>query len=96
MMRSGTFILFVIVLVTIGCGPSPDSMAKKSCAIHEKFIQAELLKDTAEMTRLTLEIGRMDADLTKEYMYKNPEWLMKYVKLRDQCIAETVPRLKPE
>jgi hypothetical protein len=87
-MNKMTGALLIGILLLVSCGPSAETMAKKSCDLHMEFIHAEAEKDSFNMFRLTAEIGNMENNLQKEYMYKNPEWLLKYVKLRDQCILE--------
>lgn len=88
MNKYSPYLISIICLVILSCGPSAESMARKSCELHEKFFQAQANKDSSEMFRLTAEIGNMENKLQNEYMYKNPEWLLKYVKLRDKCLIE--------
>lgn len=88
MNRSRLFILVALVLAGVSCGPSAESMAKKSCEIYGKYHGAELSNDTTAMRKYSTEMVDLDKKLTEEYQHKNPEWLLKYVKLRDQCIQE--------
>jgi hypothetical protein len=86
-MKRLNIVLITLAAITIlGCGTSPQTMANKSCALYEKYSQAQLANDTAGMRTYELEMTNLDKQLTEEYMHKNPEWLMKYVKLRDACL----------
>ncbi len=89
MNRSRLFILIALVLAGVSCGPSAESMAKKSCELYGKLNQADLSNDTIGADKYSMEIISFEKKLTEEYQHKNPEWLLKYVKLRDQCILET-------
>lgn len=85
--------IILIALVTVcisACGPTAQSMAKKSCALYEKYSQAQLANDTVAMRKYELEMTDLDKKLIAEYQHKNPEWLMKYVQLRDACIKDMV------
>jgi hypothetical protein len=88
----GFKILLIVVAVIgmMGCGPSAQSMADKSCALYEKYNQALQANDTTGMRKYELEMADMDKKLIEEYQHKNPEWLMKYVKLRDACLKKSL------
>lgn len=88
-MKTINLIIGVFIMVAIiSCGPSAGTMAKKSCEIYDKFLQAESKHDSVAMIKYDEEFQKMDKELTDKYMYENPEWLLKYATLRDQCIKE--------
>lgn len=70
-------------------------MAKKSCAIYEKYLNAEVTHDSIAMIKYDEEFRKMDKELTEKYMYENPEWLLNYATIRDKCMKETLEKITP-
>lgn len=83
-----TFIYILFMVVLLSCDPSPESLAKKHCAIYEKYYQAEVSLDSSKMTEYSKQMIAMDSDLLQKYQYENPELLLQYVKLKEKCILD--------
>ncbi len=76
----------------ISCGPSASSMAKKHCDLYEQYVQAEKAGDSTKMKQVESDLVKMDTELTEKYMHKNPEWLLKYVQLKNKCIQDILKK----
>lgn len=81
-------LLLVFIFVSFGCGPSAESLAKKHCAIFEKYHQAEVSQDTTKMMEYASQMQAMDTELLQKYQHENPELLLQYVKLKEKCMKE--------
>lgn len=88
-MKKYSFILILaLALVTFSCGPSAESLAKKHCALYEKYHQAEVSKDTTKMMEFASQMQAMDTELLQKYQHENPELLLQYVKLKEKCMKD--------
>lgn len=76
-------------LVMAACGPKAADKAKEFCVMYDSYYQAVKNNDTAKANEIMDNMTKFDKALTDEYMYKNPEWLMKYVRLKTECMTET-------
>lgn len=77
------------ILVIASCGPKAADKAKEFCALYDSYHQAVKNNDNAKANESLDKMTAMDKELSDKYMYKNPEWLMKYVRLKTECMAET-------
>ncbi len=89
-MRKITF-LFAVCLMIISCGPSPEAMAKKNCALYQKYREAEAAKDSTAMNKYVQEMRTMEEELKTKHK-NNPEWLTTYSLERDACIIKDLQK----
>jgi len=82
------FALFCII-GAIGCGPSPESLAKKNCELYKKYNQAQKDKDVVSILKLADEIDQMDKKIIADHK-SNPDWVNTYVLERNACILEVM------
>ena len=86
---SKILIVVVCILSAIGCGPSPESLAKKNCELYKKYKEAEKIKDVMGMLKYADEIDQMNKKITDDHK-NNPDWINTFVLLRDACILEVM------
>lgn len=86
-----TIYLLLSLVIVCSCGPSPEAMAKKNCALHKKFQEAESKGDSATMMKYVDEMAAMDKDLQEKHK-NNPEWLSTYSLERDACIIQNMKK----
>lgn len=76
-------------VVITACGPKAAEKAKEFCVMYDNYHQAVKNNDTMKANEIMDKMTAFDKELTDKYMYKNPEWLMKYVRLKTACMTET-------
>lgn len=81
--------VIAIGLMVISCGPKASDKAKEYCGYYDSYHQAIKNNDSETANNYLDKMNQLDKELSDKYIYKNPEWLMKYVKLKTTCMAET-------
>jgi hypothetical protein len=83
--------MFILGLLLISCGPSPESMAKKTCALTKKFREAEEKGDSIGAMNIVKEIEVIENKIKEDHK-SNADWLNTYSLNRDACIIEDLKK----
>lgn len=83
--------LLMLTMSIISCGPSPESMAKKTCALTKQFREAEDSGDSTKAISIVKEIEEIENKIKEDYK-NNADWLTTYSVNRDACIIEDLKK----
>jgi hypothetical protein len=83
--------IFIVALVLISCGPSPETMAKKTCALTKKYREADAKGDSTQMISIMSEIESFENKIKEDHK-GNADWLTTYALNRDACIIEDLKK----
>jgi len=84
-------LLFVLTVGILSCGPSPESMAKKTCTLTKNFREAEDAGDSTKAISIVKEIETIENKIKEDHK-NNPDWLTTYAVNRDACIIEDLKK----
>jgi hypothetical protein len=84
-------IIFISVCTfgAIGCGPSPESLAKKHCEVYKKYNEAVKKNDQVQILIFADSLDRMNKKVIEDHK-TNADWLNTYALERDACVLEVM------
>lgn len=83
--------LMACLFLASGCGPSPESAAKKYCNLYKKYQEAINTNDAINILKYASELDSLNNKVQIDNK-GNSDWLTTYALNRDACVLEEMKK----